>query len=67
MHINIRNTGGEERQDDKFGNRGKNLTQSLSLLLGNYILILKILPVTRFKEDPKATILTLRMHTGRRL
>ncbi len=33
----------------------KKKTQSLSLLFGNYLLILKILPVTRFK-DPKAAI-----------
>jgi hypothetical protein len=44
----------------------KNQTQSFSLLLWKYLLILKILPVTRFK-DPKATILTLKMLTGSRL
>jgi hypothetical protein len=32
----------------------------------NNLLILKILPVTRFK-DPKAAILTLTMHAGSRL
>ncbi len=44
----------------------KNQTQSFSLLLWNYLLILKILPVTHFK-DPKAAILTLKMLTGSRL
>ncbi len=44
----------------------KNLNQSFSLLLWNYLLILKILSVTRFK-DPKAAILTLKMHTVGRL
>ncbi len=44
----------------------KNETQSFSLLLWNNLLILKILPVTRFRE-PKAAILTLKMLTGSRL
>jgi hypothetical protein len=44
----------------------KNQTRSFSLLLKNYFQILKILPVTRFK-DPKAVILTLKMLTGSRL
>ncbi len=44
----------------------KNQTQSFSLLLWNYLLILKIHPVTRFK-DPKVAILTLKMLTGSRL
>ncbi len=38
-------------------------TQSFNLLLWNYLLILKILSVTLFKE-PKAAILTLKMLTG---
>jgi hypothetical protein len=41
-------------------------TQSFSLLLCNYLLILKILLVARFK-DPKAAILTLKILTGSRL
>jgi hypothetical protein len=44
----------------------KNQNQSFSLLLRNYLLILKILSVTRFK-DPKAAILTLKMRIGSRL
>jgi hypothetical protein len=40
--------------------------QSFSLFLWNYLLILKILSVTLFK-DPKVAILTLKMHTGSRL
>ncbi len=44
----------------------KNQTQSFSWLLWNDLLILKILPVTRFK-DPKAAILILKMLTGSRL
>ncbi len=39
------------------------LSTGISLLLRNYLLILKILPVSRFK-DPKAAILTLKMLTG---
>ncbi len=38
-------------------------TQSFSLLLLNYLLILKILPVTCFK-DPTKAIFTLKMLTG---
>ncbi len=44
----------------------KNQIRSFSLLLWNYLLILKILPVTHF-EDPKMAILTLKMLTGDRL
>ncbi len=44
----------------------KNQTQSFSLHLWNYLINLKILLVTRFK-DPKAAILTLKMLTGSRL
>ncbi len=44
----------------------KNQFPSLNLLLWNYLLILKILPVTSYK-DPKAAILTLKMLTGSRL
>ncbi len=46
----------------------KNLTQSFSLLLWNYlpVLILKILPVNCFK-DPKVATFTLKMLTGSRL
>ncbi len=44
----------------------KKQTQSFSLLLWNYLLILKILPVSHFK-DLKAANLTLKMHTGSRL
>ncbi len=44
----------------------KNQTPSLNLLLWNYLLTLKILPVTSYK-DPKAAILTLKMLTGSRL
>ncbi len=43
-----------------------NQTQSFSLLLWNYLLILKIHLVTRFK-DPKVAILTQKMLTGSRL
>ncbi len=49
-----------------FLNWMKNQTQSFSLLLWNYWLILKILPVTRFK-GPKAAIVTLKMLTGSHL
>ncbi len=41
----------------------KKSNPKFSLLLWNYLLILKILPVTRFK-DPKAANLTLKMLTG---
>ncbi len=48
----------------------KNQTESFRLLLWNYwgtrVLILKILPVTRF-IDPKASFLTLKMLTRSRL
>jgi hypothetical protein len=44
----------------------KKQTQSFSLLLLNYLLILKILSVTRFK-DPRAVILALKVLTGSRL
>ncbi len=44
----------------------KNQTQCFSLLLWNYLLILKILPVTRF-NDSKAAILPLKMLTGSHL
>ncbi len=44
----------------------KNQTQKFSLLLWNYLLILKICPVTCFK-DPKAAILTLKMLAGSRM
>ncbi len=43
----------------------KSKLKSFSLLLWNYILILKILPVNRFK-DSKAAILTLKILTGSR-
>ncbi len=43
-----------------------NWTQSASLLLWNYILILKIIQVTRFK-DPDAAVLTLKMLPGSHL
>ncbi len=43
----------------------KNLNLNFSLLLWNYLLILKILPVSCFK-DPKAAILTLKMFTRSR-
>jgi len=41
----------------------KQQTRSVSSLLWNYLLILKILPVSRFK-DPKAAILTLKILKG---
>ncbi len=44
----------------------KNQTQYFTLLLWNFILILKIFPVTRF-ADPKAAFLTLKMLRGSRL
>jgi hypothetical protein len=44
----------------------KKQTQSFSLLPGNDLLILKNLPVIRFK-DPNAAILILKMLTGSRL
>ncbi len=44
----------------------ENQTKCFTLLLWNFILILKILTVTRF-EDPKAAFLTLKMLTGNHL
>jgi hypothetical protein len=41
-------------------------SKNCSLFLLNFFLILKILSVTLFR-DPKAAILTLKMHTGSRL